>query len=380
MRTLPWVATTYALRITGRVMRKMHMEMEHRMSSGAVDDTAALLEKEVHAVGSCLKAVCTTFTVDGVEELRRACGGHGFTMFSGLQDLYGNAMVNFTGEGENYMLIQQGSQALLRVYQHVEAHAEDASGSPNFRFIKSAAQLDDSGNALGEHVDLLGAPLEAFVQAFEHRAARKLAVTAEAGQGHAAPLQGPAQWEGIQAAWAFGEMLVLKGFVQGIRELEAQQKPMGPSQQHGASAVLSVAGVLSLLCRLFAMDLMSKHLQDWLIDGSLTREQALNVPASVKVLLAQVRPMAVSLVDAMAFSDYELNSAIGRSDGRVYETLLEWAQLDPMNKGAVIEGFDLGYGRLLRAGREKLLQKSGHAVEEFEGIVQQSGSPPRARL
>ena len=36
--------------------------------------------------------------VDAQEELRRVCGGHGFHMYSGMQDLYGNSMVNFTGQ------------------------------------------------------------------------------------------------------------------------------------------------------------------------------------------------------------------------------------------------------------------------------------------
>ena len=96
-----------------QVMKTMHEEMEARVD-GAGDDVAADMEKEVHAIGSCLKVrivlrafhpcrpvkypiqchphacagsapqtVCTTFAVDGIEQLRRACGGHGFSMFSG---------------------------------------------------------------------------------------------------------------------------------------------------------------------------------------------------------------------------------------------------------------------------------------------------------
>lgn len=49
-------------------------------------------------------------------------------------------------------------------------------------------------------------------------------------------------------------------------------------------------------------------------------------------LLLEVRPNAVALVDAWAFTDYELNSALGREDGDVYTALLAMAKTGPLNK------------------------------------------------
>jgi hypothetical protein len=43
--------------------------------------------------------------------------------------------------------------------------------------------------------------------------------------------------------------------------------------------------------------------------------------------LAALRPDAVGLVDAFGFSDYALNSALGRADGDVYRALLAAAQV-----------------------------------------------------
>ena len=40
---------------------------------------------------------------------------------------------------------------------------------------------------------------------------------------------------------------------------------------------------------------------------------------------------AVQITDAFRFSDYELGSVLGRYDGRVYETLWEEVQKDPVN-------------------------------------------------
>ncbi len=48
-------------------------------------------------------------------------------------------------------------------------------------------------------------------------------------------------------------------------------------------------------------------------------------------LLVSLRPNAVALVDAFAFTDYALNSALGRYDGDVYRAMLEMAQGSPLN-------------------------------------------------
>lgn len=49
-------------------------------------------------------------------------------------------------------------------------------------------------------------------------------------------------------------------------------------------------------------------------------------------LLRELRPNAISLVDSWAFTDYELNSALGKADGDVYNDLLNRAKLSPLNE------------------------------------------------
>ena len=56
------------------------------------------------------------------------------------------------------------------------------------------------------------------------------------------------------------------------------------------------------------------------------------VRVEVRTLLREIRPDAVALVDAWGFSDSELQSALGRSDGKVYETLSQWARDEPLNQ------------------------------------------------
>ena len=58
-------------------------------------------------------------------------------------------------------------------------------------------------------------------------------------------------------------------------------------------------------------------------DGYVSGRQAALLRDEVRTLLAELRPDAVGLVDAWNFPDTTLASAIGREDGRVYESLYE---------------------------------------------------------
>lgn len=54
----------------------------------------------------------------------------------------------------------------------------------------------------------------------------------------------------------------------------------------------------------------------------------------------QVRPNAVSLVDAFDHSDHYLGSTLGRYDGDAYANLYNDALKDPMNESPVTDGYE----------------------------------------
>ena len=57
-------------------------------------DASAL--PEMHAILSGLKTLATTATVADIETARRSMGGHGFSAFSGLGNLYANTLPSAT--------------------------------------------------------------------------------------------------------------------------------------------------------------------------------------------------------------------------------------------------------------------------------------------
>jgi acyl-CoA oxidase len=125
----------------------------------------------------------------------------------------------------------------------------------------------------------------------------------------------------IRAAKAHGQLVLLRTFVDAADGAERT------GQLRGASVA-----VLRQLAALFGLTLLEAAAGELLEDGYMAGAQAAALRAAQRAHLALLRPNAVALVDAFGFTDYELNSALGRQDGDVYRSLLEMAQGSPLNE------------------------------------------------
>jgi acyl-CoA oxidase len=76
---------------------------------------------------------------------------------------------------------------------------------------------------------------------------------------------------------------------------------------------------------------MEQESADFLASGYIDGKQFHLLGSKVQEIMAELRPNAVALVDAFAVPDYLLNSALGRSDGNVYEALFDFALREPLN-------------------------------------------------
>lgn len=56
----------------------------------------------------------TSTTARGLEVCRLACGGHGYSHFSGLPGMYQEFSAYLTLEGENSLLLLQTARALIK--------------------------------------------------------------------------------------------------------------------------------------------------------------------------------------------------------------------------------------------------------------------------
>lgn len=340
-RVLPLLAASYCFFFTGRKLLKYLVDVEYKLVHSK--DVGAITKTQVadlHASSSCLKSFCTTVTADGIEECRKACGGHGFLQCSGLPELLGTYLQNPTVEGDNHMLPQQTVRVLLKLVQCVEQEDEEAlkEYKPcDSWYLVAPMKLLMSMSSSGKTPQCAATTprdfwsLELLVEAFRHRAARLLLETAESLQTK--------MTSGSDFSTAWNDSLVQMARVSRAHALAllVQNFHLGLlEEEEAASSSLrlldtSEVAVLKDCAILFATYWMEKELGDFLEDGYLNQNQARWLRRVVLDLLHKIRPNAVALVDANDVSDFRLKSALGRFDGDVYPAIMEAARNDPLN-------------------------------------------------
>jgi len=91
--------------------------------------------------------------------------------------------------------------------------------------------------------------------------------------------------------------------------------------------------VLEKLFRLFALHTLESEASEFFASAAVTvRQIQLARTHAVMELLEKIRPHAVRLADAWDFPDWQIDSSLGRADGRVYEDMFKRAsEHNPLN-------------------------------------------------
>lgn len=328
-RLFPLLAASYCFFFTGKKVLAHLKKIETRLISHQPVTKAEVTD--IHASSSALKSFTTMVAADGIEECRKACGGHGFLQSSGLPEIFTSYLQNPTVEGDNHMLPQQTVKVLLKLVETVQSGGDLSDYEPcdSYKLVPSLRSIISGVKetcAATSGADLLDT--QTLLRAFRHRAARTLVEVATLLQlSIRSGMSAQQAWthslvEMSRASRSYSQFLVFKNFLDGIRDERNVQSRIGMPEEK----------VLLDLARLFALYWMEKEMGDFLEDGFLSQTQARFVRANVLKLLDVVRPNAVALVDARDFSDFRLKSALGRFDGNVYPAILEAARRDPLNQ------------------------------------------------
>uniref|UniRef100_A0A0B6ZLF2 Acyl-coenzyme A oxidase n=1 Tax=Arion vulgaris TaxID=1028688 RepID=A0A0B6ZLF2_9EUPU len=313
-RLFTQIASSYALTIAGRVSTTSYIKVNAQIESGNLDDMPIL-----HALSAALKAFSSWEMMSGIEQCRLACGGHGYSLASGLPKIYVNEVPACTYEGENVVLCLQTARFLVKCYNAAEKGQQLPSMVSFLRTAKGGK------SRLTEKLEL-----DQIIAAYEHRAARQLEEANTRLQNYLNKGTKPADaWNSssqslVEAAVAFTHAFVVKAFIEKVTTSRLEP---------------SLSAVLIQLCQLYALHGISSNAGQFLRGGYLSDEQLTLVENKTYELLAALRPNSVALVDAFDFPDLVLDSDLGRYDGNVYEALMEYARRSKLNQTEVHEGF-----------------------------------------
>ena len=327
IRLLPLLAATFALHFTGQGMMALYEENQKRMANSgtrASDKTRGAGPEEVnagsdlladlHATSCGLKALASTTAAEGLEVCRRACGGHGYSSFSGIGSWYADYLPTTTWEGDNYMLTQQVARYLLKSARSVlqgNAPENDTTGILS-RFLKR--------RDMGAAFDIIGDD-EELVAAFAWRAAF---LTFEALRHRDIDKK---SWNSLlvdfwRLSTAHSQYMIVKKFHTALNDEDTRKTLDVPTRT-----------LLHKLFRLYALHTLEQEASEFFASAATTRRQLqLARTKTVMKLLEEIRPHAVRLVDAWKFPDWQLDSSLGRYDGKVYEDMfMRASELNPLN-------------------------------------------------
>lgn len=362
-RLLPLLAASYAIFFTGKHVLARLKDIEQQLISGASTITKVVVG-DIHATTSALKSYCTTFTADGIEDCRKACGGHGFLVCSGLVELSNTYLQSCTVEGDNQMLPQQVLKVLLKLVGAVQS-GNDATLNDyevtdmNYLIqpLKEIMSNDSIGTlptkstfAFPSELIISGSnrfmDVSTLLTAFQYRSACLLldvALQLKSSMGASSTAQ--QSWNDAllamaRASRAHASYLLLRDFANGLdnERRKGSTSCLGPNELH----------VLSQCLVLLALYWMDQFLEDFLQIQCLLPSHIPHLRQTLLNVLTELRPSAVGLCDARDFSDFRLKSALGRYDGDVYPAIMEAALRDPLNKESDKAGVGLGYNDSLK--------------------------------
>ncbi|CRL08031.1 CLUMA_CG020967, isoform A [Clunio marinus] len=309
-RMLPHLAAVYAVQFFSTFIGKIYGDMTMKLLMGEDMATAGM---EIHALSSVGKPICAWTVRDVIQECREACGGHGYLKCARLGDLRNENDANCTYEGENNILIQQGSNFLINTRAKGWSAFGEVSPLGSVDFLKNGEEIKKlkwswtQTNVAMKPENLLTIFNWICVHLLE-RTYDKVKQLQASGQSQFDIRNNSQVFYAINLAKAYGHRSLFEVFYQKVQSLT-------PSPERD---------VLSKLLSLYGANVIVNNYIGTLYEGSFV-EMGLNVCEILQSGILGILPIlkleAVTLVDAIAPPDFIINSPLGMSDGRIYDHL-----------------------------------------------------------
>lgn len=345
-RLFKQLAHAYALKFTARWMIEQLQAFEGD-KIGVIKNTNVL--KELSATSAGLKSLTTFVAINGVEDLRKCCGGNGYLLNSGIGALSQDYLWQITAEGDFIILGLHTARHILKSVQGA-LKGEKLTGSLeylnvcNSKDFNLARQRPASAKYASDFMNL-----NYLLSLFQYNAIEKSVNVARDFEEFTKvrKMSFDEAWNQlsdillkVQNAHAF--YLLMANFVQKVNEMKNPE----------------IQKILTRLCALYATSNFLDN--NW--GDIFERDEFRLINETVSQLMAEIRPDCIALTDAFDYPDFILRSTIGRHDGNVYEALFDAAQKSVLNR---TDPFD-GYKYLEPHLNKELLKHGNKSITTFK--------------
>lgn len=307
-RLLPFLAWSYVLSAGAyKLEQTIYSTIDTLEKAVAANDmkqigASIVGMKSLFVDSGSLKSTATWLTADVIDQSRQACGGHGYSSYSGFGKAYNDWVVQCTWEGDNNVLAMSAGKPIVKEVSQVVELGKKIRGSTAFlnnakqylnedHFLTSAADFKDSKKLL------------TAIEVVITRAAYQASQTLKANNGDTDTI-GP---ELVVLSKLKAHHYLFNEFLERVKSIPAEQKALVPflelqGQLYAATVVFDK----------FAGEFLTYSVLSTKLVGELTSKI---IPA----LCREVRPHTVAYTDGFQQSDMIINSGIGKYNGDIYE-------------------------------------------------------------
>jgi acyl-CoA oxidase len=312
-RLIPHLANTFACNAAGIKVERTFAELRQKIH----DNPECAEAEELHASLSAFKVLTTGYARDSIQECREACGGLGFSAYSGLGRLRENQDVILTWEGDNHVLIQQAARYILKIYQRIFKGMQIQAKSLSY-LVVDPTLVTEARASFASKSDIKRSP-SALQNAFEFRVnllLQKSVVKLQENLGNASH---------VVEAWNMTQPFYLQELAKAYGETTLYAEMVSRAE---SAACPVTRDLLMRLAEVYALSKVYKHL-GFFRETYMTAEQGQLVQDYLLEVCVELGESAVKIIDAIASPDELIGSALGRGDGQAYRNLLSVIESAP---------------------------------------------------
>lgn len=315
-RLLPRLARTFAMQAATEQLTKFASEANANLEQAGKDKSklnAAINDsKELFTLSAGLKAFCTWCTSSDIDEARQACGGSGYSAYSGIGQAFNDWSVQCTYEGDNNVLFLSSGKSLIK------------SG------ISAGKVIESGKGTIGEAVKYLLRAKELASSALNGRDITDPKVLIEAWEAAAARVIVAAskqfvelKQKGLNDEQAFEQLSQQRAEATRIHVNQYLVKAFFASIETASSSVKQVVTDLAVL---HALSSIETHSSSFIVSGFLKADDLDKITQLITDYNTKIRKNAIGITDSFGLSDFFLNSAIAPYDGDTYKTYFNKVQ------------------------------------------------------
>ncbi|KAF2895682.1 hypothetical protein ILUMI_10462, partial [Ignelater luminosus] len=285
------------------------VEMSH--TETAIDNLREMIS-EIHAIISATKPLITWTCRDAIQECREACGGHGYLKAARFGDLRNTVDPCVSYEGDNNVLVQQTSNWLLRQWHSVLEEGQVHSPLSTCSFLKDhlvILKFKFNGSTVQDvkNIDFIISCYKWLITYLVKITHEKQTALLAYSKCKFTARNNSQVYKAAILSRVYGEFVALMYYWKRINrnDVEISLKP-----------ILETVGIL------YGLSCLDKHLV-YFYQGSFANNHSLSelVKDGILDVCSLLKSDVVAVVDALAPSDFVINSILGKSDGKLYENI-----------------------------------------------------------